>query len=246
MINCRATRQKITQTSPNNYAVPLLLPLIFEASHNVLLSATETSDSIVFNFNVLLYALLSVTEESDTISATSQNLVSVNLSQTDNIDTAEFENQLLLNFELEQTDPQDIANITAQNLAALNAELNVNEAQDTARIYTSQSKKSDNLAALLKAAKRLKKSSVKLQASEAQDVAKFEVEKESNIKARISESGDGIVFTAHVKQNTEFNITENGDGSRISEEDINRFKNYVDEVYRRYEENQIRIFLAVA
>ena len=246
MINCRATRQNITQTALNNYAVPLLLPLIFEVSRNVILSATETSDSIVFNFNVLLYTLLSVTEESDTISATSQNLVSVNLSQTDNIDTAEFETQLLLNFELEQTDPQDIANITAQNLAARNAELNVNEAQDTARIYTSQSKKSDNLAALLKAAKRLKKSSVKLQASEAQDVAKFEVEKESNIKARISESGDGIVFTAHVKQNTEFNITENGDGSRISEEDINRFKNYVDEVYRRYEENQIRIFLAVA
>ena len=74
----------------------------------------------------------------------------------------------------------------------------------------------------------------------------MKLKKKSNIKARISESGDGIVFTAHVKQNTEFNITENGDGSRISEEDINRFKNYVDEVYRRYEENQIRIFLAVA
>lgn len=129
------TRKLITEIEPNNNAIPILDPLVFETStgRSMSLSVTDPIDTAAITGASIVSMSLSAVDVIDSASISADLIVSCSMAVTDGIDTSVISGDVIVSLSLSVIEPVDIAALSGD--VDISAELDVTETLDTALIY---------------------------------------------------------------------------------------------------------------
>ena len=246
----RVNRYNITdEAKPGNNSADILLPYVFDTSLpalSMVLSATDPIDTNAATAAAIIAAYLTATEATDASDIDANALIAFALDVLEAIDTAAVTVEAVIDAIFDAIENKDIAEIYATTAGERNAVLDATEPTDRASITIrrpSVPRARTFIADYTRYERTRYINRLVLNAKEMPDTAKIIITSQQAAIVSASEAADGCAVYFRTVTHAVAPMSENIDETKNDEP---KFRAHIEDLYARYEREQIMALLNAA